>query len=587
MVPPNPNELRPRRTSLRARDRMKILLVRSAALAALATALPAAGEQPPPVGDVPIPSLPSLLRRQWRVESTEPAAESPQWVRTEDRTVERLSLREAVAAALENNFGIAVERLGPTYAQAEVGRANGVFDPVLTVYGTTDRTVTPASSILAGALTVRQKDELFGASIAKRLRTGASFSVAYDSTETDTNSRFVGLRPQYTPRLTFSVTQPLLRNFGLDLTILLVRSAEAGSSVAYYDYQAKVAALVHTVVEAYWGIVQAAENLKAERDGLRLAETLEKEDEARVHAGVLAPIAIKEAQAEAASREERVISAENALDLAAERLRLLVQRNPEGTFLGRRIEPADSPEVRELAANVEDALANAVAGRPEVLRARYDVENRKILAKVKRNNLLPGLDLTASYGESGLAGRGVPQTDFTSGRTAVTPFTGDYGRALDRLSTGAFNSYSAGLRLTVPLGNATAEAEYAQGEIDVRRAELSYRQILADVTLQVRQAVGDVRSNSKRITASRLARELAEENLDQQHKRYAVGLATTKDILDFQQKVTSARAAEIRALIDYNVSLATLRQAEGTLLRQFGVMIRELPPPPTPLWARF
>jgi outer membrane protein len=103
----------------------------------------------------------------------------------------------------------------------------------------------------------------------------------------------------------------------------------------------------------------------------------------------------------------------------------------------------------------------------------------------------------------------------------------------------------------------------------------------------VRKAIGDVRSNSKRITATRLARELAQENLEQQHKRYEVGLATTKDILDFQERLTAARAAEIRALIDYNVSLAALRQAEGTLLSQFNVVLDTLPPSPTPVWARF
>jgi outer membrane protein len=206
---------------------------------------------------------------------------------------------------------------------------------------------------------------------------------------------------------------------------------------------------------------------------------------------------------------------------------------------------------------------------------------------VRRNNLLPGLDLKASYGLNGLSGRAVPQRSFDTGETVVTPFDGDYGRGLDRLSRNDFNSYSAGFAFTVPLGNNTAEAEYVQSQIDVRRGELGYRQLLTNVTLEVRKAVGDVRANSKRITATRLARELAAENLEQQHKRYEVGLATTKDLLDFQQRLTSARAEEIRALIDYNVSLAALRQAEGTLLEQFDIVLEALPPNPKSIWARF
>ena len=64
-------------------------------------------------------------------------------------------------------------------------------------------------------------------------------------------------------------------------------------------------------------------------------------------------------------------------------------------------------------------------------------------------------------------------------------------------------------------------------------------------------------------------------------------LATTKDILDFQEKLTTARASETRALIDYNVSLAALRQAEGNLLEQFDVVVEDLPPSPSTIWSKF
>ncbi|HSD11741.1 MAG TPA: TolC family protein [Candidatus Binatia bacterium] len=537
--------------------------------------------------DFPIPSFQEQLRKQWTRQDVEPKPEPRSYLETRDDAVERLSLREAVATALQNNPGIAVERLGPEFARADVDRANGIFDPTFQASGSVDRSVVPASSVLQGAQVVRQKDYVYALSLQKLLRSGATFTIAGTSTETDTNSNFYGLRPQYVPNVLFTLSQPLLKNFGVDLTILLVRSAEANSSVAYYQYLSRTVALVRQVVEAYWGVVQTKENLSAEEDGLRLAQTLVRENQARVRAGTLPPVAVKEAEADAASREGRVIAAENAVSIASDTLRLLLQQNPEGTFVPRPIEPTDSPEIRDVAVDEQEILVDAVEQRPEVLQARYDIENRKILAKINRNNLLPGLNLNTSYGLNGLSGRGVPLTDPQTGQTVVTPFTGNYGKSLDRLTSGDFNSYSAGLSFTLPLGNTTAEAEYVQSQIDLRRGELSYRQLLANVTLEARKAIGDVRSNSKRITATRLARELAQENLDQQKKRYDVGLATTKDILDFQQRVTAARATEIQALIDYNVSLAALRQAQGTLLAQFNVVVDTLPPHPTPLWARF
>ena len=550
-------------------------------------ALPVLAESPPPPDDLRVPNLLEQLRRQWIADDVLPEAESPEYLRSRDDSVERLSLREAVLTALENNPGIAVERLGPHFANASIGRAYGAFDPSFTLFGRYERDVVPTGSALAGAPIVRTRNEDYGATVAKLIRTGATLSVDFASNELDQNSTFLGLRPQYKPELTFSVTQPLLRNFGPGLTVLLVRSAESTSGAAYYDYRSKVAALIRQVVEAYWGVVAARETLKAEEDGLKLARNLERENDARVRAGVLPPIAVREAAAESAARDERVIVASNALSVALERLRLLVQRNPGATFLPRSIEPTDSPDVRPVETDEVAILEHAVGMRPELVRARYDIQNRKLLARLQRNNLLPSLDLQAIYGLNGLSGRGVPQTDFRTGETRISRFTGDYDRALDRMTSGDFETYSAGVTLSFPIGNTTAESEYTQSQIDLRRAELTYRQLLADVTLQVRQTIGDVQANSKRITATRLARELATENLDQQKKRYDVGLATTKDILDFQEKLTTARAAETKALIDYNVSLAALRQAQGNILEQFDVVIEDLPPSPATIWSKF
>ena len=536
---------------------------------------------------VTIPTFAEQLRLQWSLIDLQPVPESRRYVETRDDTLKHLSLRDAVHAAIESNPAIASQRLGPVFARADVDRANGAFDPTFEATADWDRHVEPTSSVLSGAQILREEETVFGASLKKLLRTGTTLTVAARSDELDSNSNFLGLRPQYKPAVDVTLAQPLLKNFGVDLTILLVRSAEATSNAAYYEYQSQTVSLVRQVVEAYWSIVRAKENLRSEQDGLTLARELVKENQARVRAGSLPPVAVKEAEADAASREERVIAAENDVAVAKDRLRLLVQKNPQGAFLPRPIEPSDTPEVRDVEPNEVEILGNAITGRPELQRARYDIENRKILARVKRNNLLPGLDVEGRYGLNGLSGHAVPQFDFQSGETRFTRFSGDYGEAWQRLKSNDFNSYGAGVRLSVPIGNDTAKAEYTQSEIDVRRGELDYRELLAEITFEVRRAISDVRTNSKRITASRLARELAQENLSQQKKRYDVGLSTTKDLLDFQSRVTAARAAETQALIDYNVSLAALRQAEGTLLTQFDVVLDTLPPSPKSTWARF
>jgi len=116
---------------------------------------------------------------------------------------------------------------------------------------------------------------------------------------------------------------------------------------------------------------------------------------------------------------------------------------------------------------------------------------------------------------------------------------------------------------------------------------LTLQQQQESVTLEVKTAVTNLQSDLKSIEATRIARELAEENLRNQKARYDVGLATTKDLLDYLDRLTQARFAETNALTTYATDLAELRRVEGTLLEARHVALTEIEEEATPFWARF
>ena len=99
--------------------------------------------------------------------------------------------------------------------------------------------------------------------------------------------------------------------------------------------------------------------------------------------------------------------------------------------------------------------------------------------------------------------------------------------------------------------------------------------------------MSDVATNVRRLRATHLATELAEQNLSDQQRRLDVGIATTKDILDFQDQLTTARGNEVQAQTDYNVSLAELARSQGTLLDQYSVVVEVPGKRFVPWWAKF
>ena len=528
------------------------------------------------------PPLPQIFAHQWVYSGT--AITTPEATGDESEPA-RLTVAEAVHQALLHNPGVAAQRLTPLRQRQDVRRAEAIFDPILSGAVNKDRRESPNSSALSGVLVNKQQNFNADLGFKKTLRSGGDFRIDFTNNRFVSNAVFQGLVPQYKADLDFSLNQPLLRNFGLNFAYLLVNVTQLNSEAAAWTYRAQLADFVKRVISAYWVVVFTRQNLAVQQQSLELAQQTLRENNERVRVGLLAPVAVKEAESEAASREQQVIVASNLLDNALRTLRQVVYLQKGDAFVPRPIEPIDEPRTAPVTVDANAALNLALEQRPEVHAQTFDLQSKQLNARVRENQLLPRVDFVGGFGLNGLAGDAVAVE--VNGQVVQTPFDGPYAEALDRLTSKDFYSYRAGVEVEIPIGNAAAKSEYAKAKIDVSQSELNRRQLFSDISLEVSTAVNDVVANIKRIQSSRVARELAEENLRNQQKRLEVGIATTKDVLDFQDDLTQARGVELRAATDYNLSLAELARAQGTLLDQYSVVVEVPGKRFVPWWARF
>ena len=579
----------------------------------------ALSESPPRGVDTPWRG--AMLPEQWRPTIPESEALRIPSPITRDDKVDSVTLKEAIALALVNNPGIAAQRLEPTRQGESVLRAQSTFDTTFAAEATQSHSTTPNASSLAGTRTLNIDDRTANFHLFKTFRTSTFATIDFLNERLDNNARFNQLRPQYRPSLNLSLVQPLLRNFGWDFTYLVVRVAERTADAALYQYEADLANFVEAVIEAYWNVVRARETVDVQRQSMALADRTVDENQARVRVGLLPPVATLEAQADAKSREEQVLIAENDLAIARQQLAQLAFYRPDGTFVPRTLEPAEEAIPEDVNPDLDETLTRALAGRPEVEASARGVEAQILNERIAGNALLPRLDLVGSYGVNGLSGASRPvsqtvaffsTTDLTAAGSVPrgtrctphpsgtgflcvlpgttlppSPFAGRSSDAYDRLTSNEFRSYSFGVQLQMPLSNALARSEFVQTRIARDQAELNHRELLSRVTLEARQTVSDVLTTRQRIDTSRVARELAEENLRNQGKRHEVGMATTKDLLDFQTRLTSARAAEVQAKIDHAIAVARWRRAGGQLLSYYQVLVDNPGRRSPPWFARF
>jgi outer membrane protein len=500
----------------------------------------------------------------------------------------RLSVAEAVRFAVENNPGIrARAEIPQSDAWAEFG-ATGVFDPKFQLNSNASKIKSPSGSSLASGKPIFEEQAVrSSASISKVLRTGGTIDLAWQNQIVDTNSVFYLINPRYDNRLILSLRQPLLRNFwasDANTTVLVARSEAAGSLA---NFEADLSRFVSGVIDVYWGYLQAAAELEVSRRSVALARELVRDAEAKVEVGMLAPVAVKEALADAAAREVKAIVAENSMDVAGRDLQHQVMIGAADEKAPEPVLPVEEHVVTPVELDRAELMRTAAESRGEIRAAAHALERSRAIERNARSQKWPRFDIVGHYGQLGLAGDAKPVVNPDTGEIEFSPYDGDMSDSLEQWGDGDFNDYAIGFELEIPFGNAAARADLARAEIEVRRAARDLEQTISSVALDVDRAIADVSSAAKRVTASGAARELAEENLRNQTRRFELGAVTTKDVLDFQEKLAEAQAAEVRAITDHAKSVTRLRVADGTLLPRFGVEIQSPEAPGMPWWYRF
>jgi outer membrane protein len=478
----------------------------------------------------------------------------------EERPVLELSLEDAVKRALDNNLDIAVDRFNPTVGAEGVRQALGAYDPFLSGTLSTASQKSPATSAFSGGVKVTTDTQLWNFGVNQYLPTGGTFNITFNSNKTDTNSVFTTFNPTYTSFFSLNLTQPLLRNLKLDSAREGIRVAKKSREISDVQFRQTVINTVASTKQGYYDLIAAIDNLDAQQKSFDLAKKLLNENEIKVRVGTLAPLDVVSAQAEVASREEGVIRAEAAiLDTEDALKRLIFPKNDPATW-DLRIIPKDRPSAEPVRVDVATAIQNALEKRTDVVVARKNLEKADISVDFARSQVLPQVDLVASYGSTGVGGTQLNRQGL--GGPIISTVPGGYVDAAGDAVGIANPTWSVRLNLTYPIMNRQAAAQSAQARLFKDQALISFQLLELQVAQQVRVAARAVETNSKRIATTRAARVLQEQRLDAEEKKFAAGMSTNFLVTQAQRDLADARVAEIQAIADYSKSVVELQRVQ-------------------------
>ena len=482
-----------------------------------------------------------------------------------------LSLKDAIIRALSNNVSIAVESFNSKVKKETIIDSLSEFDATLGLELSTARKTQQLASAFSSPNRMENDNDNWDLSLSQKLVTGANYQFDFTNNRNKTNSATAGLNPSYSSEFQLSLTQPLLKNFGIDLNKRNIHIAKNEVDISDHEFKTKVIETVSEVENIYWDFVFTLGDLEVKQKSLERAKDLQRRVKAQVLVGIMAPIETLQAESEVASREEFLLSAQDSIDDNQDKLKNILNidfSSPEGLS---PIYPSNQANVLIVDFDFNEIVKIALSNRPDYLAKKKDLENKNILVKYQENQIYPSVDLVGSLGINGLSGEA---TTITSGTfQGTSAYGGSYGNSLtDALSTNYYD-WEFGVKFSYPLGNRSAKSKLSASRLEKAQLILGIKDLEKKIILEVRESARQLKTDSKRIKAATVAKKLAEEKLKAEEKKFEVGLSTSFNVLKFQEDLAEAQSNEIKTIIDYKQSRVLFRKSIASTLKHHDVTL--------------
>jgi len=216
--------------------------------------------------------------------------------------------------------------------------------------------------------------------------------------------------------------------------------------------------------------------------------------------------------------------------------------------------------------SMEKAVDQAIENRPDLKRARLNVELRDIQKEQNRAAFYPTVQAVANFSYSGRVpdDRSRVQTTDPNPANRPNPFY------FNEISRGFFDddfwnpSLSVGLQLNWNLFSGFQRtSRLQQAEIQRRRAETQLQQLRQGVKVEVRRAVRDLENARERIETQEANVRRAELNYDHISKRVEEGAASQVELREASDQLDQSRLNYLQAVYDYLVARSDLETALG------------------------
>jgi outer membrane protein TolC len=549
-----------------------------------------------------------------------------------------LSLSDAIALALENNYDIAIARyyldiadtdllrakagsglrgVGATVLQNTLGGSSTTLSASGAPGGSVSGATTGSSGLVlsadgagptpeyedpsvTGAIQLERAESPQTSSFAPRaftntdsynfgynqgFVTGTALNMTWNNSRITTTSPFSDYSPELTSSFKATVTQHLLQGAGIWVNKRFVYEAIIDRRITDSTFRQQILSTVNQVENIYWVLVSAYEDVQAKERALEQSTKLDSDTRKQLEIGTMAPLDVVNADSTVATDKEALISSQSNLNYQQLIIKQAIARNlNDPALVAAPVIPTDRVSLDQLPEeklSPEELVQEAFKNRPELEQAVLSIKKDEITLRGARMALLPTLDVYGFYGASAAGGSQSPNCTDLFGKNGPTPCAPNsipstgYPTVLNDLVNSSSPDKGVGFNMQIPIRNRTAQADQARSLIEYRQAEMHLEQIYTQIHMQVVNSQFALTNDRAQVQASVAARDYAQQSLDAEQKKLRLGASTTANVLLQERNLATAENNLITANATYAKDRASLYQVLASTLQHYGINMEE------------
>ena len=312
----------------------------------------------------------------------------------------------------------------------------------------------------------------------------------------------------------------------------------ARSKILFNDeviqFKITLQSLILEAIEGYLTVINYEKSLEANQKNYDSVSKAFEETKTRFDFGSATLYDLQNAEASFATASSNLFAAEQNVQISNKSFKRIVGL--------QAINLEDVLNINNLV-NLSNTIETAMDQNLNLLLAKSDIENKKILLLKEKKSKKPSLDIsgTAEYSDSGRFDSG---TELTQGSVALT--------------------------LTIPLyqkdqDNSNIRKYHSQ----ILQSEIYLEDFRADILILIYNTYKDLQISESNMSSNQIVIQSIETSLNSLNEEYNIGTKTITDLVNEEEKLLNANVNYLNSKKNFITNYFKLKSLDGSLIKLF------------------